>query len=105
MGDVVADLDVPEKVLDQLVIGTYGNFDPHQSSAAKGATARNEYMSGITREFKAQRIEEILSTGVSDMRKFSSAFKEMQAVSHRAAIGNRSKIEADKELFTKLTEL
>ncbi len=105
IGDVVANLDVPGKVLDQLVIGTYGNFDPHQSSAAKGATARNEYMAGITEEFKRQRIEEILSTDVADMRKFSTAFKDMQQVSHRAAIGNRSKIEADQELFTELTEL
>ena len=37
-------LDLPAKVLEQLIIGTYGNFDPLQSAAAKGATARNDYL-------------------------------------------------------------
>jgi Zn-dependent M16 (insulinase) family peptidase len=102
---VVDELDVPEKVLEQLIIGTYGNFDPHQSTAARGATARNEYLSGITPEFKKQRIDEILSTTVAEMRKFGPAFAAMQPRSHRSIIGNRAKIEADSELFTELVEI
>ncbi len=102
---VVADLDIPEKVLQQLVIGTYGNFDPHQSAAARGATARNEYLSGMDSSYKHKRLDEILSTTVADLRSFGQAFANMMPESRRVAIGNRKKIEADKALFEKLTEL
>ncbi|MCK5069814.1 MAG: hypothetical protein KAR01_04710, partial [Desulfocapsa sp.] len=96
---------LPPEVLQQLIIGTYGNFTPHQASAAIGASARNEYLSGITAEFKQQRIEEIISTSVSDMQSYADAFANMQKNSNRMIIGNRSKIEADADLFDQLGEL
>lgn len=102
---IVAGLQLSDKVLEQLVIGTYGNFDPLQSSAAKGATARNEYLSGITPAHKQQRIEEIITTRVADMQAFTPAFDRMLANSHRAIIGNRSKIEKDRDLFDRISEL
>jgi len=102
---IVAGLDIPDKVLQQLVIGTYGNFDPHQSAAAKGASARNEYLSGIDADYKHQRLAEILSTTVDDLRHFAGSFERMIPESYRAVIGNRAKIEADQELFDALTEL
>lgn len=102
---VVAELKIPEKVLQQLVIGTYGNFDPHQSPAAKGATARNEYLSGIDAAYKQRRLTEILETTVDSLRGFAPAFQEMVPKSCRATIGNRKKIEADRSLFDTLTEI
>jgi Zn-dependent M16 (insulinase) family peptidase len=105
VADMVANLDLPDEVLEQLVIGTYGNFDPHQSAAAKGATARNEYLSGITSEFKQNRISEILSTSVADMKAFADNFARMTPNSYRKIIGNRAKIEKDKDLFSQLIEL
>ncbi|MFH2123029.1 MAG: insulinase family protein [Pseudomonadota bacterium] len=102
---IISGLQLSDKALEQLVIGTYGNFDPLQSSAAKGATARNEYLSGITPAHKQQRIEEIISTRVRDMQEFSPAFSRMLSSSHRTIIGNRTKIEKDRDLFDKLSEL
>lgn len=102
---IVAALQLSDKVLEQLVIGTYGNFDPLQSSAAKGATARNEFLSGITPAHKQQRIEEIITTKVADMQAFAPAFSRMLASGHRVIIGNRSKIEKDRDLFTLISEL
>ncbi len=58
-------------MLQQLITGTYGNLDPHQSSAMRGAAARNEYLSGITREFKEQRLEEVLATTTEKIRAFA----------------------------------
>jgi len=103
--EIVAGLDVPKKVLEQLIIGTYGNFDPLLSPAAKGATARNDYLNGIDVQYKQQRLEEITTTSLSDLRSFATAFAEMTPRSYRAIIGNRSKIEADRSLFDTLTEL
>jgi Zn-dependent M16 (insulinase) family peptidase len=103
--DVVEKLELTDKVLQQLVIGTYGNFDPHQSAAAQGATARNEFLTGIDAEYKHRRLDEILKTTVEDLRGFAPMFKRMMPESYRATIGNRKKIEADKNLFESLTEI
>ena len=103
--DIVAGLDLPNKVMEQLIIGTYGNFDPLRSAAAKGAVARNDYLNGIDVEYKQQRLSEITSTTPADLRSFAPAFAEMIPKSYRSIIGNRNKIEADKSLFDNLTEL
>jgi Zn-dependent M16 (insulinase) family peptidase len=103
--EVVAGLDLPKQVLEQLIIGTYGNFDPLQSAAAKGATARNDYLNGIDAEYKQQRLTEITATSVADLRSFAPAFAAMTANSHRAIIGNRSKIEGAGSLFDTILEL
>ncbi|MEN8198895.1 MAG: insulinase family protein [Thermodesulfobacteriota bacterium] len=105
MPEVIAGLELPKEVLQQLIIGTYGNFTPLQAPAAKGVMARNDYLSGITVQFKKQRIREIIATSVSDMRSYSEAFSAMQEKSHRMIIGNRTKIEADGDLFDVLGEL
>jgi len=105
MAEVIKNLELPKEVLHQLIIGTYGNFTPHRASAAKGISARNDYLNGITAEFKQQRIEEIISTSVEDMRSYADAFATMQANSNRMIIGNRAKIEADSDLFDQLGEL
>ena len=102
---VVSGLDLPPAIMEQLVIGTYGSYNPLQSPAARGATARNEYLSGIDPEYKQQRLKEIITTSPADLRAFAPAFAAMQAASHRAVIGNRAKIEADQDLFSSLTEL
>lgn len=103
--EMVENLQLSDQVLQQLIIGTYGSLDPHQSAAMKGAAARNEYLSGITREFKEQRLEQVLTTTTETMRAFAPAFKEMTTAAHRAVIGNRTKIEQDGGLFDRFTEL
>ena len=103
--EIISGMQLSDKALEQLVIGTYGNFDPLQSAAAKGATARNEFLSGITPAHKQQRIEEIITTRVADMQAFAPAFTRMLSGSHRVIIGNRSKIEKDRDLFALISEL
>lgn len=103
--EIVANLDLPQKVMEQLIIGTYGNFDPLRSAAAKGASARNDFLNGLDPEYKQQRLAEIASTSIADLRSFAPAFAEMTSNSYRSIIGNRAKIEADQSLFETLTEL
>ncbi len=102
---IIDNLKLSQKVLEQLIIGTYGTFDPLLSSAAKGAIARNDYFNGIDAAYKQQQLTDIISTTVDDMRGFAPAFAAMAPKCHRAIIGNRSKIEADRALFDTLTEL
>ncbi|NNK57534.1 MAG: peptidase M16 [Desulfofustis sp.] len=103
--EVVADIDLSPQALEQLIIGTYGNFDPHQSAAAKGVTARNDYLCKITPEHKRQRLQEITSTSVEDLRSFAGRIRTMTQNRYRAIIGNRAKIEADRDLFESITEI
>ncbi len=101
----IANLDLTEKVLDQLIIGTYGAFDPHQSPYMKATTARNEYFSGITPEFKLNRLQEISETTLADLKSFAPALSSITKDSYRAVIGNRTKIEQDGKLFDVISEL
>ena len=103
--ELIAKLDLPDSIMEQLIIGTYGSFNPHQSPASRAATARNEYLSGIDTAFKRRRLAEITATTVADLRSFAPAFAEMQAACYRAIIGNRVKIETDGDLFQSFTEL
>lgn len=103
--EIIAGLDLPRKVIEQLIIGTYGKFDPHQSPAAKGSTARNEYFSGIDPAYKQKRLQEIISTTNKDLHSFTAAFEAMKSRTFRSVIGNRGKIEADGDLFDALTVL
>ncbi|WP_284152724.1 insulinase family protein [Desulfofustis limnaeus] len=102
---VIAGIDLSPHALDQLIIGTYGSFDPHQSAAARGATARNEYLSGITVTEKQQRLREITATTAHQLRSFADVFQAMLDNSYRSAIGNREKITADDALFDVISDL
>ena len=102
---IIENLDLHGKALEQLIIGTYGGFDPHMSPAVLGSTARNEFFTGITASFKQQCLRDISSTTSADLRSFAGAFSQLFANSHRAIIGNRTKIEKDRDLFDSITEL
>ena len=95
----IAGLDLPQSIMEQLIIGTYGSFDPLQSPAARGATARNEYLSGIDTAYKQQRLGRLSPPASPICRPSPRPLPQMQAASHRAIIGNRGKIEDDKDLF------
>ncbi len=103
--DVISGLEISEESLQQLIIGAYSSCNPHQGPGSKGATARNEYLSGITSAFKQQRIEQILATTSSELRQFAPFFQQLQATRYRATIGNQEKIEQEKTLFAEVTEL
>lgn len=103
--NVVAGLDLHAKSLEQLIIGTYGNFDPLLSAAARGANARNEFLIGLTSEYKQKRLREITTTTIEDLRSFAQPFAQLFENSYRAIIGNRTKIEKDSDLFDRIAEL
>ncbi len=105
IAESVQTLDLNRQALDQLIIGTYGSFNPHQSPAALGITARNEYLSGITPEFKQERIGEIIDTSVDTMRSYGPLFESLQQNSFRATIGNGEKIRDHVDLFDDIVEL
>ncbi len=105
IAESVKKLDLSNTSLEQLVIGTYGAFTPLQSPAARGKTARNEYLSGITSTFKMNRIESIIETTADDMRSFAVLFETLKNNTYRATIGNVEKIQENSELFNDITSI
>ena len=105
IGNAVDSLALSPSALEQLIIGTYGSFTPLQSPAALGITARNEYLSGITQEFKLQRIEEIIDTKLESMRSFAPLFSEFKENNVKTTIGNAEKIRKHADFFDDINEL
>jgi len=98
-------LTLTRQTLDQLIIGTYGGLVPHQSPSAKGAMARNDYLSGITKEFKLQRISEVLGTSLDSIKSFRPYFENLRTDRYRATIGNNEKIRSASKEFTRIEEM
>ncbi|PID72138.1 MAG: peptidase M16 [Desulfobulbus propionicus] len=101
----VANMDISDDMLSQLIIGTYGGFTPHQGPATRGATARNEYLSGITPEFKLQRIKEITTTTAPQLKEYAEYFNAFTNSPYRASIGNGEKIAQAATTFAASTAL
>jgi Zn-dependent M16 (insulinase) family peptidase len=95
----ISTMSIGDSELKQLIIGTYGNFTPHNGPATKGALARNDLLSGITKEFRKNRIQEILATSQQDLIQFARYFERLQSKSYRATIGSKTKIEKADKLF------
>ncbi|MHB8808789.1 MAG: insulinase family protein [Desulfobulbaceae bacterium] len=101
----IRELTLSSQSMEQLILGTYGSLDPLQASAAKGATARNDFLSGVPVGFKQQRVEQALATTLADLRAFAPFFESLRTGGFRATIGNGDKIRAARELFSELIEL
>jgi presequence protease len=101
----IEQLDLSPQSLEQLIIGTYGSLDPHLAPAARGAAARNEYLSGITTEFKQKLVEQALQSTIDGLRDFAPFFGNLTGHGYRATIGNGDKIRSAGELFTELIEM
>ncbi len=101
----VRTMEVPEPVLRQLIVGTYGKFTPHQGPPGRAATARNELLTGITPEYKQDRIREILATTSEHLRDFAPYFRNLRDNGYRASIGNSARIRENSALFDDIMEL
>ncbi len=103
--DHISNLDLSPQVMQQLIIGTYGNLDPHQSPFAAGVTAVNEYLTGITKEFKQKRIDDVLATTLKELQRFAPLFDSLTDNCYRTTIGSCDKIRAHAELYDEIIEL
>ena len=101
----VRELELSRKKLDQLIIGTYGSLNPLQSPAAQGLTARNEYLCGITPEYKQQRIAKVIDTEVEAMQAYAPFWEKLTENRFRVTIGSGEKIRERADLFDDILEL
>ncbi|NLZ17858.1 MAG: peptidase M16 [Desulfobulbaceae bacterium] len=102
---VVAKLDLSPTVLEQVIIGAYSSVNPHQGPAAKGALARDQYLSGVTVDFLQKRVESILNANMAGLRRYAELFAPLAKDPVRVSVGNGDKISRDASLFARIDAL
>ncbi len=102
---VVARLELSAGALEQLIIGAYSSVTPHQGPAARGALARDQYLTGIGPDFLQARIDAILAADTAGLRRFADLFSALQQKPLRVSIGNADKIGKGAGLFSRIDAL
>ena len=105
IGRTIKDIQLSAGSLEQIIIGAYGRFDPHQGPAARATAARFDYLSGVSAEYKQQRVEEILNTTNKDIKKFSPYFDALFESRYLATIGNGDKIRKHGSFYDEITDI
>lgn len=93
--------DISKDMFFQFIIGAYSSFDPLLNPDSRAVLAKNEYLSGVTAEFKRNTVKELLSTTPDDIRAFAPFLRQALNNGFRSIIGSSSKISADKDLFNR----
>lgn len=103
--EAIKNIHISERSLEQLIIRTYGNFDPLLSPYMKGVRARNRHLTGSSVDFLYNTLSEIKSTTIGGLKAHYESMHEFTQNSVRGIIGNKEKINNHKNLFDKLIQL
>jgi hypothetical protein len=73
----------------------------------QGLAARNEYLCGITPEYKQERIARVIDTEVEAMHAYAPVLDQLTLTENRfrATIGSGEKIRKHADLFDDILEL
>ncbi|MBQ9504458.1 MAG: insulinase family protein, partial [Lachnospiraceae bacterium] len=97
--EYIEGFDVSERDMTKFIIGTISNIDTPLPPAAKGQRSFNAYMSGVTQEDIQKDRDEVLSTGVKEIRALSKYLEALCKSGALCVIGGEEKIGSSKELF------
>jgi Zn-dependent M16 (insulinase) family peptidase len=97
--------DAKERDMVRYIIGAISNIDAPKTPRAKGSSAYNAYMSKISYEDIQQHRDELLATTAEDIRDLAKSFETALANSAICVIGNRAKIEENKDMFANTIDL
>ena len=102
--DFLANLELTQSQIDKAIIGVIGDLDSYQLPDAKGATALNRYLHGITDDYRQMRRDEVLGTTLADLKRFATVLPAVSQHAHTVVIGSAEAIaEANATLETELT--
>ena len=103
--NAIKNIALTDRSLEQLIIRTYGNFDPLLSPYMQGIRARNRFLTHSSTDFLYNILSEIKSTTVNQLQNHATAMQKFTQNSVRGIIGNREKIQNNKELFDNIIQL
>ena len=91
--------DVSDRDMTKFIIGTVSNMDTPLTPAAKGMRSLNAYMTNVTFDMVQKDRDEVLSTGVKEIRALSKYLDALCKSGALCVIGGEEKIGSSKELF------
>ena len=95
----IKDLNIDEREMRKYIIGTISNMDTPLSPFMKGDRATTHYISGITLEERQSERNQVLSTTVDDIRKYSDLLNEAMKENYLCVLGNEDKIKENEKQF------
>lgn len=105
IGDFLENLELSNKELEKIVIGSVGHLDPPLTPDRKGAISKSEFLTGLSREIRQKRRDELFSVSMNDVRGFADLFKQLANEGRVCVLGNESKIKKEKKRFKHLIQV
>lgn len=103
--EVVSSLEISDRDLEQLIIRTFGNYDPLLNPFAKAVRGRNQALSSIPKNYLIQFGDEIRNTTVNQMKGYADVLADFFNQSYKTVIGNKEKIMSSSHLFDSIIEI
>jgi Zn-dependent M16 (insulinase) family peptidase len=99
------ELQLDERDLRRLIIGTISDWDRPLNPSQKGAVAMTRYLRGDTLAMLQKERDEILATTVEELKGFAAMVEKVLAQEYLCVVGNEKKIADQKELFKRILPL
>lgn len=97
--DFIANFEADERTMTQFVIGAISDMDVPMNPAAKGTFSLGAYLTGLSYEEMQKERDELLNTGVEDIRGLAAYIRAFMEDDCLCVIGNDEKIKECKEMF------
>ena len=94
-----------EEELLKYKIGTLGNLTLVLHNKDKAELARSYFFKGVTEEIRNKEIDDVINAKVSDFKEYKKVFLEALKEKVITTIGNKNKIEEEKELFKNIRNI
>lgn len=103
--DFIKSYSADEREITKSIIGTISTLDTPMTPQTKGLRSLNMLLSGLTYEDLKKEREDIINITQEDIRALSKLVSAILAEGYICVIGNESKIEEDRDLFSEVKNL
>lgn len=100
ISNFLSNVDLSDKELEKIIIGTVGHLDPPLTPDRKGAISRAEYLTGQTLEWKQKRRDELFATTVKSIRSYGDLFQSFKDHGKICVLGMKGKSKRKNHILT-----
>lgn len=105
IGEFISNFNADEREMKKYIIGTINNFDRPKSMAERADISFAAYMCNISDDIRQKERDGILSADIEKIRSYGAMFDKIMKKSSICVIGNESKINENKNIFEKITDI
>lgn len=103
--EVIAAFEADERTMTQYIIGALSDLDTPMNPAAKGLFSLGAYLSNVSDELLQRERDELLATGVDEIRALSKQVEAFLSDEQFCVVGNAAKVKEEAKLFEKVENL